>query len=124
MPHPATLPEAYEVYYDAALLRILSTSAVSASSLYCSGLFSSCFGWPDPPAERPPIGDPRWFDVELHSVTGDRRGFLQPLAQTTLFYVSVGATCSLILQFVLFNRCRRTLHNVLPGIVLAQRFPV
>ena len=66
----------------------------------------------------------RCFDVELRSVTGDRPGFLQALAQTALFYVTVGATCSLILLFVLFNRRRRTLHDVLAGSVLVRTFPV
>jgi uncharacterized RDD family membrane protein YckC len=66
----------------------------------------------------------RCFDVELRSVTGDRPGFLQTLAQTTLFYVTVGATCSLILLFVLFNRRRPTLHDVLAGTVLVRTFPV
>jgi hypothetical protein len=32
------------------------------------------------------------------------------LAQTALFYITVGATCSLILLFVLFNRRKRALH--------------
>jgi hypothetical protein len=50
------------------------------------------------------------FDAELRSVTGERPGFLQALAQTALFYITVGATCSLTLLFVLFNRRRRALH--------------
>jgi uncharacterized RDD family membrane protein YckC len=66
----------------------------------------------------------RCFDVELRSVTGGRPGFLQALAQTALFYITVGATCSLILLFVLFNRRRRTLHDVLAGTVLVRTFPV
>ena len=39
------------------------------------------------------------FDLELRSVTGDRLGFLQALAQTALLYVTVAATRSLILLF-------------------------
>jgi len=65
----------------------------------------------------------RCFDVELRSVTGEHPGFLQALAQTALCYVTVGATCSLILLFVLFNRRRRTLH-VLAGTVWVRTFPV
>jgi uncharacterized RDD family membrane protein YckC len=66
----------------------------------------------------------RLFDVELRSVTGERPGFLQALAQTALFYVTVGATCSLILLVALFNRHKRTLHDLLAGTVVVRRFPV
>jgi uncharacterized RDD family membrane protein YckC len=65
----------------------------------------------------------RLFDVELRSVTGERPGFLQALAQTALFYFTVGATCSLILLFALFNRHKRTLHDMLAGTVAVRRFP-
>ena len=66
----------------------------------------------------------RLFDVELRSVTGERPGFLQALAQTALFYLTVGATCSLILLLALLNRRKRTLHDVLAGTVMVRRFPV
>ena len=66
----------------------------------------------------------RLFDVELRSVTGERPGFLQALAQTALFYITVGATCSLILLFALLNRHKRTLHDLLAGTVMVRRFPV
>jgi uncharacterized RDD family membrane protein YckC len=65
----------------------------------------------------------RLFDLELRSVTGERPGFLQALAQTVLFYVTVGATCSLILLFALLNRHKRTLHDVLAGTVMIRRYP-
>jgi uncharacterized RDD family membrane protein YckC len=65
----------------------------------------------------------RCLHVERRSATGEHPGFLQALAQTALFYVTVGATCSLILLFVLFNRRRRTLH-VLAGTVWVRTFPV
>ena len=66
----------------------------------------------------------RLFDVELRSVTGERPGFLQALIQTALFYITVGATCSLILLLVLFSRHKRTLHDMLAGTVVVRRFPV
>jgi uncharacterized RDD family membrane protein YckC len=66
----------------------------------------------------------RLFDIELRSVTGDRPGFLQALAQTALFYLTVGATCSLILLVALFNRHKRTLHDILAGTVVVRRFPL
>ena len=43
------------------------------------------------------------------------------LAHTALFYVTVGATASLILLFALFNRRRRTLHDVLTGMLMLRR---
>ena len=66
----------------------------------------------------------RLFDVELRAVKGERPRFLQALIQTALFYITVGATCSLILLFVLFNRHKRTLHDMLAGTVVVRRFPV
>jgi uncharacterized RDD family membrane protein YckC len=65
----------------------------------------------------------RFFDVELRSVTGERPGFLQALAQTALFYITVGVTCSLILVVALLNRHKRTLHDMLTGTVVVRRFP-
>ncbi len=65
----------------------------------------------------------RLFDIELRSVTGERPGFLQALAQTALFYITIGATCSLILLVVFLNRHRRTLHDLLAGTVMVRRFP-
>ena len=65
----------------------------------------------------------RLFDVELRSVTGERPGFLQALIQTALFYITVGATCSLILLFALFNQHKRMLHDMLAGTVIVRRFP-
>jgi RDD family len=64
----------------------------------------------------------RCFDVELRSVTGERPGFLQALAKAALFCITVGATCSLIQLFVLFNRRRHALHDVLADTVLARTF--
>lgn len=65
----------------------------------------------------------RLFDLELRSVTGERPGFLQALAQTALFYLTVGATCSLILLVALLNRHKRTLHDLLAGTVMVRRYP-
>src|SRR5262249_30996178 len=62
----------------------------------------------------------RCFDLELRSWHGERPSFLQALAQTALFYLTVGATCSLILIFALFNRRKRTLHDVLAGTVMIR----
>jgi uncharacterized RDD family membrane protein YckC len=49
---------------------------------------------------------------------------LQALIQTALFYITVGATCSLILLLVLFNGHKRTLHDMVAGTVMVRRFPI
>jgi uncharacterized RDD family membrane protein YckC len=38
-----------------------------------------------------------------------------------LFYASVGATAGLILLLALFNRRRRTLHDILAGMLMLRR---
>jgi uncharacterized RDD family membrane protein YckC len=65
----------------------------------------------------------RCFDLELWSMTGERPGFLQALAQTALFYLTVGLTCSLILLVALINRRKRTLHDLLAGTVMVRMPP-
>jgi uncharacterized RDD family membrane protein YckC len=62
----------------------------------------------------------RAFDLELRSWNGKRPGYLQALAHAALFYLTVGITCSLILLFALFNRRKRTLHDVLTGMLMVR----
>lgn len=62
----------------------------------------------------------RVFDLQLRSWNGERPMFLQALAHTALFYLTVGATGSLILLFALFNRRKRTLHDVLAGMLMVR----
>jgi uncharacterized RDD family membrane protein YckC len=62
----------------------------------------------------------RLFDLQLRSWTGERPVFLQALAHTAIFYLSVGATCLLILLFALFNRRKRTLHDLLAGMLMVR----
>ncbi|MBV9861384.1 MAG: RDD family protein [Alphaproteobacteria bacterium] len=66
----------------------------------------------------------RCFDLQLLSWNGERPGFLQALVQTVLFYLTVGITGSLILLFVLLNRRRRTLHDVLANTVMVRARPM
>lgn len=147
MPDPATLPEAYEgvlwrrtlaYFIDLCCIGLLAVlfwivfvvlSVISFGLLgpllwFLFGLIPLAYHTLLLSGPRSATWGMRCFDVELRSVTGDRPGFLQALAQTALFYVTVGATCSLILLFVLFNRRRRTLHDVLAGSVLVRTFPV
>jgi uncharacterized RDD family membrane protein YckC len=62
----------------------------------------------------------RLFDLELRSWDGERPVLLQALAHAVLFYLTIGATCSLILLFMLINRRRRTLHDVLSGMLMVR----
>ncbi len=62
----------------------------------------------------------RAFDIELRSWNGARPGYLQALAHAALFYLTVGATASLVLLFALFNRRKRTLHDVLTGMLMVR----
>ncbi|HEX3952934.1 MAG TPA: RDD family protein [Stellaceae bacterium] len=62
----------------------------------------------------------RAFGLRLSSWDGARPVFLQALAHVAVFYVTVGATGSLILLFALFNRRHRTLHDLLTGMVMLR----
>lgn len=62
----------------------------------------------------------RVFDLELRSWDGERPMLLQALTHAVLFYLSVGATGSLILLFALFNRRKRTLHDLLSGMLMVR----
>jgi uncharacterized RDD family membrane protein YckC len=147
MPDPATLPEAYDgviwrrtlaYFIDLCFIGVLAVlfgvvffvlSVVSFWLLapvvwFLFGLIPLTYHTLLLSGRRSATWGMRCFDVELRSITGERPGFLQALAQTALFYITVGATCSLILLFVLFNRRKRTLHDFLAGTVLVRTFPV
>jgi uncharacterized RDD family membrane protein YckC len=66
----------------------------------------------------------RILDLELRTLEGDRPSYLQALAQTVLFYVSVMLTGSLILLVALVTERHRTLHDLLAGTVMINRTPV
>jgi len=63
----------------------------------------------------------RLFGLQMFAWDGLRPMLLQAFVHTVLFYTSVGATGGLILLFPLFNRRRRTLHDVLAGMLLLRR---
>jgi uncharacterized RDD family membrane protein YckC len=147
MPDPMALPEAYEgVLWRRTLAYFMDLCVIGVIAVFCWIIFAVLwllsFGLLGPilwfsfgliplayhtlllSGPRSATVGMRLFDVELRSVTGERPGFLQALIQTGLFYITVGATCSLILLVGLFNRHKRTLHDMLAGTVMVRRFPV
>jgi len=146
MPDPMALPEAYEgvlwrrtlaylvdlcvigvlaafVWVVFAMLWLLSFGLLGPILWFLFGLIPLAYHTLLLSGPRSATVGMRLFDVELRSVTGERPGFLQALIQTALFYITVGVTCSLILLLALFNRHKRTLHDMLAGTVMVRRFP-
>jgi len=147
MPDPAAVPEAYEgVLWRRTLAYFVDLCMIGLIMVLCWIVFAVLwllsFGLLGPvlwfvfgliplayhtlllSGPRSATVGMRLFDVELRSVNGERPSFLQALIQTALFYFTVGMTCSLILLLVLFNRHKRTLHDMLAGTVMVRRFPV
>jgi uncharacterized RDD family membrane protein YckC len=147
MPDPVALPDAYEgVLWRRTLGYFVDLCVIGVLAVFCWIIFAVLwvlsFGLLGPvlwflfgliplayhtlllSGRRSATIGMRLFDVELRSVTGERPGFLQALVQTALFYITVGATCSLILLLVLFNRHKRTLHDMVAGTVVVRRFPI
>jgi uncharacterized RDD family membrane protein YckC len=147
MPDPATVPEAYEgvllrrtlayfvdllvigvlavlVWIVFAILWVVSFGLLGPVLWFLFGLIPLAYHTLLLSGPWSATVGMRLFDVELRSVTGERPGFLQALAQTALFYITVGATCSLILLIALLNRHKRTLHDWVAGTVVVRRFPV
>jgi uncharacterized RDD family membrane protein YckC len=62
----------------------------------------------------------RLLDLELRSWDGEPPVMLQALAHGLLFYLTIGATCSLVLLFALVNKRSRTLHDVLSGMLMVR----
>jgi uncharacterized RDD family membrane protein YckC len=65
----------------------------------------------------------RLTGVEVRSWTGERPSYLQALVQTILFYVTVYPTWSLVLLIALFDRRRRTLHDMIAGTLVIRQSP-
>jgi len=63
----------------------------------------------------------RLFGLEVRRLDGGRPTVLQAFVQTVLFYATVALTTCLILLIALFNRRRRTLHDVLAGTLMLRR---
>ncbi len=67
---------------------------------------------------------PTQFSIALPYRAAGRPGFLQALAHAALFYLTVGATGSLVLLVALFNRRKRTLHDLLAGTLMVRAVPI
>jgi uncharacterized RDD family membrane protein YckC len=146
MPDPAAFPEIYEgvlwrrvmayvvdlfcigllaigVWVVFAVLWLLSFGLLGPLLWFLFGLLPLAYHTLLLSGRRSATLGMRCFDLELRSVTGHRPTFLQALVQTALFYVTVAMTCSLILLVALFNRRRRTLHDMLAGTVMVRTLP-
>ena len=63
----------------------------------------------------------RLFGVEVRRLDGGRPSLLQALVQTVLFYVTVMMLTPLALLVAVFNRRKRTLHDILAGTLTLRR---
>ncbi len=63
----------------------------------------------------------RLFGVEVRRLDGGRPPLLQAVVQTVLFYVTVTMLTPLVLFVAVFNRRKRTLHDILAGTLTLRR---
>lgn len=63
----------------------------------------------------------RLFGVEVRRLDGGRPSLLQAVVQTVLFYVTVAMLTPLVLLVAVFNRRKRTLHDILAGTLTLRR---
>ena len=148
MPDPVALPEAYEgVLWRRTLAYFVDLCVIGVIAVFCWIVFAVLwllsFGLLGPilwfsfridparlsylVAERSAVGHRRHAALRSRASLGDRRAprlLASVDTDCALFYITVGSTCSLILLLVLFNRHKRTLHDMLAGTVMVRRFPV
>ncbi len=62
----------------------------------------------------------KFMDLEARTWIGGRPDYLQALVMTVLFYVSIIVTWFIVLLVPLFNDRRRTLHDLMSGIVVVR----
>ena len=60
------------------------------------------------------------MDLEVRTWFGARPDYLQALVMTVLFYASIAITWLLVLLVPLFNDRRRTLHDLISGVVVVR----
>ncbi len=63
----------------------------------------------------------KFMDLEARTWTGARPEYVQALLMTILFYASIAITWFLVLLVPLFNDRRRTLHDLMSGMVVVRR---
>jgi uncharacterized RDD family membrane protein YckC len=61
------------------------------------------------------------MDLETRTWTGARPEYVQALLMTIVFYASIAVTWLLILLVPLFNERKRTLHDLISGVVVVRR---
>ena len=62
----------------------------------------------------------KFMDIETRAWTGARPDYAQALLMTILFYASIAITWLLVLLVPLFNERRRTLHDLMSGVVVVR----
>lgn len=60
------------------------------------------------------------MDLETRTWTGGRPEYLQALFMTVMFYLSLAVTWLLVLVVPLFNERKRTLHDLISGVVVVR----
>ncbi|HZT88250.1 MAG TPA: RDD family protein [Stellaceae bacterium] len=143
IPEPAVLPELYQgllrrriaaylidlvcigaiaviMWFACVFLTVLSFGLLGPIVWFMFGLIPLAYHTLLLSGARPATLGMRCFGLELWSMNGERPTFLQALIQTALFYLTIGATCSLILLVALINRRKRTLHDFLAGTVMLR----
>lgn len=60
------------------------------------------------------------MDLETRTWTGARPEYVQAFLMTVMFYASIALTWLLVLVVPLFNERRRTLHDLVSGVVIVR----
>ncbi len=60
------------------------------------------------------------MDLETRTWTGGRPEYVQALLMTVMFYLSIAITWLLVLLVPLFNERKRTLHDLISGVVVVR----
>jgi len=63
----------------------------------------------------------RAVGLKATDIFGERVGFLQGAAHAAIFWLSAGWLTWLLLAVSFFNPYKRTLHDLLTGIVISRR---
>ena len=109
-PDPISAPQYYDGLLSRRLVLGLAILAPAYHVLTVSGPGSATLGM-------------RIMGLEVRTFDGGRPSWLHALIQIVLFYVTMSVTGGLILLVVLFNRHRRTLHDILSHLVVLRRVP-